>query len=78
MKRRTFFSREVVLEKLKLFVVSFGGPQPCFKLQVAKSAEEAFLQCFDKHPRVEGREKASCKVEEVVVEGYNIHVTPAE
>jgi hypothetical protein len=66
------------LEKLKLFVVSFGGSQPCFKLQVAKSAEEAFVHCFDGHARVEGRDKASCKVEEVVVEGYDIHVTPAE
>jgi hypothetical protein len=66
------------LEKLKLFVVSFGGPHPCFKLQVAKTAQEAFLHCFDKHARVEGRDKASCKVEEVVVEGYDIQVTPVE
>lgn len=66
------------MQKLKLFVVSFGGPEGCFKLQVAKSAEEAFVQCFDKHNRVPGRDKASCKVEEVAVEGYEIHVTPVD
>lgn len=63
--------------ELKLFVVTFVGPTPCFKLQVAKNAEEAFLECFNKHTAREGHDKASCKVEEAIVEGYDIAVKPS-
>jgi hypothetical protein len=69
---------EVTLEELKLFVVTFKGPDPCCRLQVAKNAEEAFLSCFNKHTVREGHEKASCTVYEAAVEGYKITVTPAE
>ena len=65
------------MEELKLFVVTFKGPDACFKLQVAKSAEEAFLSCFNKHTSREGHEKASCTVLEAAVEGYDIIVRPA-
>jgi hypothetical protein len=68
------------LEELKLFLVTFRGPDPCFRLQVAKNAEEAFLCCFDKHTGVtarEGRDRASCKVEEAKVEGYEIILKPS-
>jgi hypothetical protein len=65
------------LEELKLFVVTFKGPDPCFKLQVARNAEEAFLSCFNKHTSREGHEKASCTVTEAAVAGYEITVTPA-
>jgi hypothetical protein len=65
------------LEELKLFVVTFKGPDACFKLQVAKSAEDAFLSCFNKHTSRAGHEKASCTVLEAVVEGYDIIVRPA-
>ena len=65
------------MEELKLFVVTFKGPEPCFRVQVAKNAQEAFLQCFNKHSVREGHDKASCKVEEVAVEGYDILVRPA-
>ncbi len=67
---------ESALEELKLFLVTFGGADPCFKLQVAKNAEEAFLQCFDRHRSRDGHEKASCKVIEVSVEGYDIVIKP--
>ena len=65
------------MEELKLYVVTFGGPEPCFRFQAAKNAEEAFLQCFNKHTVREGHDKASCKVEEAKVEGYNIVLRPA-
>ena len=65
------------MEELKLFVVTFKGPDPCFKLQVARNAEEAFLHCFNTHVSREGHEKASCTVQEAVVEGYDITVKPA-
>lgn len=65
------------MEKLKLFIVTFKGPDACFRLQVAKNAEEAFLSCFNKHTSREGHEKASCSVAEAVVDGYDITVTPA-
>ncbi len=64
------------MDDLKLFIVTFRGPGPCFKLQVAKNAEEAFLQCFDRHAAREGHDRASCRVEEVSVEGYDIVVRP--
>lgn len=68
------------MEELKLFLVTFRGPEPCFRLQVAKNAEEAFLHCFDKHTGVmarEGRDRSSCKVEEAKVEGYDIILRPS-
>jgi len=64
------------LDELKLFIVKFAGPEPCVKLQVARNAEEAFLECFNRHARREGGEEASCKVEEARVEGYKIKVIP--
>ena len=68
---------EVILGKLRLFIVKFAGPEPCVKLQVAENAEDAFLECFNKHSARDGHERASCKVEEAKVEGYSIVVTPA-
>lgn len=65
------------MEELRLFIVTFKGPDSCFKLQVAKNAEEAFVSCFNKHTSRAGHEKASCTVHEAVVEGYDITVKPA-
>ena len=64
------------MAELKLFKVYYLGNQACFHLRVAQSPEEALLQCFEKGPSPKPRDAAerSCRVEEVVINGYRIKV----
>jgi len=64
------------MEDLKLFMVYYLGDSPCWNLRVARSPEEAIMQCFDRSKRTRplNADKYSCRVEEVKVEGYRISI----
>jgi len=57
-------------------MVYYLGDSPCWNLRVARSPEEAIMQCFDKSKRKKPRDamEKSCRVEEVKIEGYKISV----
>lgn len=64
------------MQDLKLFMVYYLGDSPCWNLRVARSPEEAIMQCFDrsKRKRPDNADKYSCRVEEVKIEGYRISI----
>lgn len=51
------------------------GGGPCWQLRVAKSSEDAIIQCFGtrEHAKIKQTQR-SCRVEEVTVPGYEIVV----
>lgn len=67
------------MEELKLFLVFHMGGGPCWQMRVAKSTEDALLQCFGStdHSVISNAQK-SCRVEEVKVPGYDIVVRKQE
>ncbi|MEW5807441.1 MAG: hypothetical protein AB1756_08870 [Acidobacteriota bacterium] len=60
------------MEDLKLYLVSHMGGLPCFRLVVAKSKEEAFLDCYNREKNEDISSRSSCLIEEVKVDGYEI------
>ena len=64
------------MEDLKLYMVYYLGDSPCWNLRVARSEEEAIMQCFNgsKKPKPPGAHEKSCRVEEVRIEGYKIRI----
>lgn len=65
------------MSELKLFSVYHMGGGPCWQLRVAKSTEDALIQCFGtrEHAKIKQTQR-SCRVEEVTVPGYEIVVRP--
>jgi hypothetical protein len=66
------------MNEFKLFMVYHLGKNPCWNLRVARSPEEALTNCLDYPDRERPGEKIekSCRVEEVQLKGYKIHVEP--
>jgi len=62
------------MEDLRLFLVSHRGGLPCFRIVVAKSKEEAFLDCFNREKNENVSSRSSCLIEEVKLDGYEIMV----
>lgn len=60
------------MEELKLFVVSHMGGLPCFRLVVARSKEEAFLDCYNREKNESVSSRSSCLIEEVRIDGYEV------
>ena len=63
-------------EELKLFIVSHMGPYPCWSMEVATNAGKAFQRCRLSKRVPDESDKTSCKVEEVKIPGYRIHIIP--
>lgn len=63
------------MQELKLFLVYHLGENPCWNLRIARSREEALMQCFDHTlPNNPSAREASCRVEEVTFEGYKLTI----
>ncbi|MGQ9560510.1 MAG: hypothetical protein ACUVTG_05445 [Candidatus Oleimicrobiaceae bacterium] len=64
------------MDELKLYMVYYLGDSPCWNLRVARSEEEAIMQCFNtsKKPKPPGAAECSCRAEEVRIAGYKIKV----
>ena len=64
------------MSELKLFKVYFLGDSPCWSLRVARSEEEALIQCYSHsdRPKPPGAEEKSCRAEEVKFEGYKLTI----
>ncbi len=58
----------------KLYIVSSMGPLCCWHVHAAASPEEAMFQCFKVDKHMDERARASCRVEELKVEGFEIRV----
>ncbi len=63
------------MEKIyRLYIVSSTGPLPCWHVHAAASPEEAIFQCFKVDKHMDERARASCRVEELKLEGFEIKV----
>jgi len=64
------------MSDLKLYMVYYLGANPCWNLRVARSAEEALMNCFEHSgkPKPEDAAECSCRVEEVTLAGYRITI----
>jgi len=64
------------MDDYKLYTVYYLGDSPCWNLRIARSEEEAIMQCFNRsdRPKPPDAHEKSCRVEEVKISGYKIHI----
>jgi len=64
------------MNELKLYMVYYLGANPCWNLRVARTEEEALMQCFEHSgkPRPHDAASCSCRAEQVHFEGYRITI----
>ncbi len=64
------------MKDLKLYMVYYLGANPCWNLRVARTPEEALMNCFEHSgkPRPVDAAECSCRVEEVRLDGYHISI----
>jgi hypothetical protein len=68
------------MSELKLFKVYYLGERKCWSLRIARSPEEALMQCINRTEKTKPHDgtENSCRVEEVEFRGYNINIEKAE
>ena len=63
------------MKKLKLYIVSHLGENPCWRLVVAESPADAFLKCLESKMEPQKASMCNCMVNEVKINGYEITIT---
>lgn len=62
------------MKKLKLYIVSHLGDNPCWRLVVAENPADAFIQCLEGKKMPQRDSRCNCMVNEVKINGYEITI----
>ena len=65
------------MSEFKLYKVYYLGEQACWNLHVARSPEEALMQCFKHSSAPVDAAENSCRAEEVKFDDYEITIKKA-
>jgi hypothetical protein len=62
------------MKKLRLYIVSHLGDNPCWRLVVAENAADAFLKCVEARKMPQKASMCNCTVNELKINGYEITI----